>query len=242
LHVWDLKMDESMAREESVAHTFNSFAAGLGFEAPGDRPELRDHARRFLPKNRSGAQFPPVATRWFYALAQHYGIPTRLVDWTRSAMVAAYFAAIGAVKHEKENPGSALAVWALSENYVREKLSSAAATPAVSLVTAPTVSNPNLHAQSGVFTLVEYMKKPKHGRCWPLPDVDDLVAKRRYRSPKLPSLVKFTLPYGMEPRRLLHFLFLAQVHVATIFPSRESVKDLMLEGWHRSVARPGASL
>ena len=27
LHVWDLKMDESMAREESVAHTFNSFAA-----------------------------------------------------------------------------------------------------------------------------------------------------------------------------------------------------------------------
>ena len=46
------------------------------------------------------------------AFAQHYGIPTRLLDWTRNATAAAYFAASGVT--EKGSSGDDLVVWALN--------------------------------------------------------------------------------------------------------------------------------
>ena len=43
----------------------------------------------------------------WYCLMQHYGLPTRLLDWSAAALVAAYFAV-----SDPETPGPA-AVWAM---------------------------------------------------------------------------------------------------------------------------------
>lgn len=52
---------------------------------------------------------------WNYLfLMQHFGIPTRLLDWTENALTALYFAVSDAV--EKNNEGEDAVVWILSPN------------------------------------------------------------------------------------------------------------------------------
>jgi len=101
------------------------------------------------------------------ALAQHYGLPTRLLDWTRDSATAAYFACL-----RPATPAVDLAVWALNGAYVNSNPTDAAV---CKVIQTTRYDNPNLHAQEGLFTLAG----PAPGSdltLTDLPRIDDILS------------------------------------------------------------------
>ncbi len=90
------------------------------------------------------------------ALAQHYGIPTRLLDWSLNVFTALYFAVSGAIKQFDEN--DKIVVWALNYQQI-EFLKSTVNRIPINFITPPYYRNENIFNQNGVLTNWDYPAK-----------------------------------------------------------------------------------
>lgn len=81
------------------------------------------------------------------ALGQHYGLPTRLLDWSRSLYIAAYFAFSDALFHDKKSKH--VAIWVLNA-----KSPIWTGNLGAEIVNLPAKSNARLRNQESCFTLL----------------------------------------------------------------------------------------
>jgi FRG domain len=218
---------EVMDAELKLIREFIVATDRAGLSVPEDSQQLRSNELNFHLQplmNRvalnDSPEWPPTFLLSIFALAQHYGVPTRLLDWSWKPLVAAYFAS------ESPQPAARRAIWATRVDFVETFWSSLH--PRIRLVTAPQASNPNLHAQAGLFTV----DGSPHERI----SFDDLVLREFSTIPApnqqcyLPVLRKLTFPNSEAPR-LLRLLSQHHINASTIYPGLDGVTRSLQERW-----------
>lgn len=210
---------------EALAH-FAQFANSLGLpiSTVADRPSESSLIDTLHIKN--AADLTPTVG----PMAQHHGIPTRLLDWTDDSLNAAYFAA---GSDDLPAPTSDIAIWALNTRifarhpdwYVR-------------VFDGDRHANKFLHAQAGRFTQILYPNRffLEEGR-WP--DIEAWIVSDRvhptnpprppYTEP-VPALRKFVLQASEVDvlRGLLHREGFSR---ARVMPTLENVAGELSRRW-----------
>jgi hypothetical protein len=203
---------------------FMTAADRVGLAIPEDSQILRSsqHLAALVvgaPPERGAAPlsdglWPPRAMLSIVALAQHYGILTRLLDWSWRPRVAAYHAVERALFGPGPLRSDRLVVWGLRHAFITWGWWKGQDSKLVTLVTAPQATNPNLAAQAGLFTVV----RDRHEDA----ALDDIITERIASGKvvkwmKAPAMWKLTLPHSEAPR-LLRLLALDGVSAATVYP------------------------
>ncbi|MBI5968771.1 MAG: FRG domain-containing protein [Deltaproteobacteria bacterium] len=138
-----LDQHRQIQAEWSLLTDFIELADEIGFQLPGDLTDVRFPWKRYETQLYGDQPWPPTNLLELAAIAQHHGVPTRLLDFTFNPLVAAYFAVAQPTKSDH------LAVWAVDIDFIRTAWASF--DRGIRVVQVSRGSNPFLHAQSGLF-------------------------------------------------------------------------------------------
>lgn len=161
-------------------------------------------------------------------LAQHYGLPTRLLDWSQDIYVSLYFACIGAMNSIKNNgfTDDNIVLWALNAKKIEVDKSINKGIPMV-FVRPSYCGNPNLGAQKGLFTLWEFVlseQRKNEFTATPL----DVFLQNNAKDDSAILLYKLKLPSKFA-LHLYCILSRLGYHAAHVFPGYQGVSQKISE-------------
>lgn len=165
----------------------------------------REMLERFRKESVPFLKAPLPQTDWdWLSIAQHQGLPTRLLDWSANALAGLWFA----VSSDPLADSGCGVIWVL--NVLREDLKSPSPTKSIfdlnrTYIFQPFHIDPRIAAQSGWFSVHKYAEAAEK--------FVPLDQNKRYKS----RLKKYNLPYNAFGR-IRKELRLLGVTQATMFP------------------------
>lgn len=153
------------------------------------------------------SEFQPIDDWDLLALAQHHGLPTRLLDWTYSALAALYFVVKEPPYKDEKNNYHHGAVWLLSPDVDDFRTDTDEFGPLSNKITKifrPKVISRRISAQAGAFTVHKI-------------NSDGRVVKFERHAKFKKKLLKIIIPPEDFPR-IRHRLNMLGINSATLFP------------------------
>jgi hypothetical protein len=200
--------------------------------AIGDFARLCDLVGRYIPPNgviddykllslmdNVPKQVPTLYPLQVAAYAQHYGVPTALLDWSFDPWIAAYFAAEDFLLKTNDD----IAVWALDCSVVKAKVRD------LKIVEVPHYNFDFLHAQNGVLTYyADGFNRFLQNGCWF--SLEQVLAEYRGNFGDTNPLRKITLP-SKYAKDVIRLLFKHGKTAAHIRPTYEYVATAVEQKW-----------
>ena len=227
---------EQARAELTLLRNFFKIADRSGLPIPEDSYDVRCLLEDIdTNKQTFVREWPPGRLWGLMALAQHHTGPTRLLGWSESPWVAAYFAAETVLRCDSAKLSECkIVVWAFNAdmaNVTLDETEDEAQAPAgiVEIVTTPYANNRNLAAQRGIHLLYRPTPTPRPKAKMQRDPLDDALQRvhasvRDYAK----ALYKLTLP-ATEAGGLLWLVERHGVTGATLFPGYDGVVRAMWE-------------
>lgn len=143
-----------MEYEHSILRSFYKSSDMSGLVVPTSNELRNDLVQEWgsilnFPTSHPFIEWLPESAWEVAALAQHYGLPTRLLDWTYDPFVAAYFASRPSISSDIDGN---MIIWGLNKEAIGIiKMLSLDGLP-LNFVTPHYSTNSNINAQKGLFT------------------------------------------------------------------------------------------
>jgi hypothetical protein len=207
---------------------FVDYCDSKGLAIPNDSPEFRRYFKWSTITMVHGSfsdGWPHDQAIPLMALAQHHGVPTRLLDWSNNPYVASYFAAVSAITDSDFKEEDRIAVFGLCLNRIPEygdRASPFYGAGMLQRVRVPGSTSVNLASQGGSFILVY-----NHGRIGSA-FTPDVSLESMISGDNKPLLKKVTLPKGLAGELLIRCGKFG-VSAASLFPGYDGAARSVLE-------------